>query len=521
VRRTALFSLLLLLVITAGATVRLVGISHGDPQWIWHPDVSKQAVVARAVYKGADNPYPFPAGDFKRRLYPYGTAVLLGRALRAAEGAGLIAVTPGTFPENDRWLWSRRLRLFAVTTYLAAVALVLAALYPVLGILPGVITGLLLVLEPLNSRFSHYGMNDVPLSGILLLSWVCSASMAGGGWRAALCSILGGALLGTGFAVKYQALIALLFPVVAWALLLRVRQGGRAAVSLLLFTPAFLAGAAFASPLLSEDPLLFLEQFRQFMHWQANILDGQTIEGSRLLRNTLWLLRFLATSWLWIFLPGLVWAFRRARRGGEEITMQALLVSALAFSVTLPLILVFSRDLMRASDLLFAVPFLIILSAFMVLRDGGFFGRGLLPAAVAAGVILLFAVVSVRDSASFGREDTRLQARRWCRDEISPGARILRDSYVLPIGLEGVREEKKRFLVDGKTVGRITRGKYDYVISSSLAQDRFLDPLSPFSSRETRELYGTMTDSLAVVALFEDRRLPFNNPTVTIYGVSP
>ena len=111
--------------------------------------------------------------------------------------------------------------------------------------------------------------------------------------------------------------MAILFPLVSWALLLKGRKYGAAAVSAALFIPAFLLAAAFAAPPLLEDPLHFLGQFRLFMGWQANILEGQETAGFRLLRNLLWLLRYTALSWLWVFLPGLVWSFRRLRRGGE------------------------------------------------------------------------------------------------------------------------------------------------------------------------------------------------------------
>ena len=136
----------------------------------------------------------------------------------------------------------------------------------------------------------------------------------------------------------------------------------------------------------------------------------------------------------------------------------------------------------------------------------------------AAGIVLvLFALTSLRDGLAFAREDTRLRARSWYSREITPGSRVIRDRYVLPVGRDGVKEVKQRFLLDEKTAERIAGGRYDYVIATSLAHDRFLDPLSPFSSPGMRERHERVFGGLPVAARFDDRRLPFNHPSVTVY----
>ncbi|MGH7818806.1 MAG: hypothetical protein ACREQ9_03460, partial [Candidatus Binatia bacterium] len=59
-------------VVAAGATVRWVGIDQGAPSLIFHPDVAKQAIVARAAYRGERSPTVYFRGDTAHRLYPYG-----------------------------------------------------------------------------------------------------------------------------------------------------------------------------------------------------------------------------------------------------------------------------------------------------------------------------------------------------------------------------------------------------------------------------------------------------------------
>ena len=67
-----------LLAVAAACAVRLTGITHGSPKWIFHPDVSKQAYFAGRVHAGEDNPRlladPMDEEGFQLTLSPYGTA---------------------------------------------------------------------------------------------------------------------------------------------------------------------------------------------------------------------------------------------------------------------------------------------------------------------------------------------------------------------------------------------------------------------------------------------------------------
>ena len=92
-----------------------MGIRHGAPHAIFHPDVPKQVLVARAVYKGHVDSRRLYHDDIRFTLYPYGTAAILGNALRAYS-----AVTGRDLDRVHRWQWALRLRYLAVALFLAA-----------------------------------------------------------------------------------------------------------------------------------------------------------------------------------------------------------------------------------------------------------------------------------------------------------------------------------------------------------------------------------------------------------------
>ncbi len=509
----------ILAILLASAALRLTGLRHGEPQWIFHPDVSKQVHVAMNIFSGKRNPVFYGEEDFQRRLYPYGTAVLLGTALRSAERAGVVSIDRGSFPENTRWLWSVRFRLFSVVLSLFAITVLLVFLSA--RIPPGalLLTGALLALDPLSVRYSHYGMNDVPLIAILLLAWLSSWKMACREGLHPFFTPLTGLLLGIGFGVKYQAVLGLLFPAAAMLPLLKKGRASAAVLSSVLLLGGFIAGAAAVSPVLRGDPLGFPSDLLRFMSWQADILGGQLPVSGKVSRNLAWIGRFSVQSGTILLLPGILWAAGRLFLRRHEGCERYLLLATLLFPLALAGLLVATRDIMRENDVMYAVPFLVMLTGFML---GGVHGRRrrLLLMGGAACLAVIFGVVSLRDSLAFARPDTRLAARQWCRERIGEGSVVLRDRYALPVDKEGVFEERFRFLVQPPASRKISAGEFDYLVSTSLSLERFFDPLSPFHSLDAQEVFREMEDTLPVLAVFRDRPLPFNQPTVTVYGNS-
>ena len=85
----------------AGLAVRMIGIHHGAPRYIWHPDVSKQVQMAIEAYSKTPNPREYFNDDVRLALYPYGSSILLAKAMQIrSELGGRAAVE-----KKDRWLW--------------------------------------------------------------------------------------------------------------------------------------------------------------------------------------------------------------------------------------------------------------------------------------------------------------------------------------------------------------------------------------------------------------------------------
>ena len=63
----------------------------------------------------------------------------------------------------------------------------------------------------------------------------------------------------------------------------------------------------------------------------------------------------------------------------------------------------------------------------------------------------------------------------------------------------------------------IEGGEFTHLISSSLAYGRYFDPLDPRYNEAHVAFYQGLEKHYKIVAVFEDRRLEFSNPTITVY----
>ncbi|MGH7855829.1 MAG: glycosyltransferase family 39 protein, partial [Candidatus Binatia bacterium] len=366
--------------------------------------------------------------------------------------------------------------MFSAVVFLGSVAAVTASLARCLGPWAALAGGLLLVLEPWGVQYAHYGMNDVPLTAMLLLAWLAAGGIARGSKTAPLHAAACGIALGLGFAIKYQALIGLVFPVLAGWSLWNGGRGKTLAGSAAIFVTTWLGGVLFGSPLLPEHAGYFVEEFPRFMAWQANITGKDLAFHEKAGRNVVWLVRFLLSGWMWMLLPGAGYAAVRLVRGGGSPQAQVWVGSGLAFVVTLTALLLVSRDFLRANDVLPILPFLILLSVLWLAEPCSLRRRAFMGLAAVA-LIGAFAATSLADAAAFSRPDTRGRARQWCRHNLKPKARLLRERYVLSVDRAGIGEVAFRDFSSEKTRRTIADGRYDVVITSSLAHGRYFDPL--------------------------------------------
>jgi hypothetical protein len=508
---------LVLAACASGVAVRLTGIRHGEPSYIYHPDVPKQVTVAQLAYRGVLD-LPARYGDrYDLSMYPYGTSVILGRCLRGFERAAApFGVRPERLLQRSRWEWALMLRRTGVVLFAASLLAVLLAEARRMGLMALGLTGILLALEPLSAQYGHYGMNDAPMAALLLAAWRVSARMAGERVRRPWASLAAGALVGLAFGVKYQAVLGLVFPMTAW--LLRRRDVRWLAASAAATAAGLLAGALFTCPQVA-DPGYFAAQFPRFLRWQADVTGEDLSVGRQVWLNVRLLARFGASTGFIVLLPAVAWgiAAARARRlpaGRRQLAASCALLLAAFLAVFVPF-----RDFIRSNDLLIALPFLVLLNGFMLddLSGRGRKARWFLAAAGAA-VALLWARVSSLDAAALARQDTRERAQAWCREHLPEGASVVREDYTLPVDRPDVKDRYQRLLAKGPAADAVRQGAYDAVIVSSLAFDRFFDRLSPYCDAEAQDFYRMVGREYRLRATFSDRPLEFAHPAVMIYG---
>lgn len=514
-RRRLTFGAVVLLVLVTGMTVRLIGIRHGAPDLIFHPDVSKQAALACAVFTGEKPLRKLFPSNYELTIYPYGSPVLTGR-LHRLFGA---APSSATGRAAVLWEWAVRLRYFSVVVFLATVGLLLLTRRPRPGPVPALLTGLLIVLEPLNAQLSHYGMNDVPMVSLLLLAWMSAGAMERERAAVPAWSFSAGFLLGLAFGVKYQAILGGVFLLVGWwGLWCRKGWLGMLA-SVCAAAAGFAVGIWLTMPLLVQDPGYFFQELPKFLSWQANILGEKLPLAEKALRNLRIMIGSLMAPPAWILVCGIAAGFLRPAGGAGSSPEWRQRFSALLFCAGLGTTLVAGRDFMRPNDVLPLLAFMTVLFGDVLTAPPS--GRGgkrlrelfMLGAMVA---VAAFATVTVRDSLALARTDTRERARDWCRAHLPSSAVVLLERYSLPSGRPDITEIEVRHLSQ-KVIGRLPDGRLaDHAVVNSFAHRRYLDRASPLFDESIAALYRDLEVEWEEVARFTDRELIHAQPEVRV-----
>jgi len=504
--------------VALGLAVRLIGLRHGEPDLIYHPDMAKQILVARSAYLG--NPDPrviYGAEDIRRSMYPYGTAVITAGLTR------LYAVVSGADPEaSGQFQWALRMRYLAVFVVLCSAAGVLLFMFYQTGPMAALLTGTLLCLEPVNAQFSHYGMNDVPLFSLLALSWVASGLMGREKASLPVFSLLSGLCAGIAFGIKYQGVLGLLFAGIAGLILLRRKGWKWAAPAALAVLGGFSCGALLTCPLLRSAPAYFFGAFPKFMSWQANILDRTIPLAGKLPRNTAAVAHLLWPSGHWLLVAGAAAAVVSAFSNRHVTEKNIPVFSASAFCALTLITVIGARDIIRANDLISLLGFLVLLSGYAIARAGQTRGKRralsrrvfvVLPAVLAGA----FFAISLLDARALARPDTQLLAAEWCRKHIPARSTVVRERYTMSPGRRDIEEYAVRYVCEAAVRGHIEAGRVDYVITSSLARDRFFDPYSPYCDKENQSVYNGITNRYESAAVFADRPLFYNQPRITVF----
>ena len=510
--------LFILIPLSLGLMVRLVGLRHGAPALVYHPDMAKQILVARSTYQGQSDPLTiYGAEDMRRCLYPYGTAVITGKLARLYS-----AVTGEDFGNDHRFLWALRMRYFTVTLFLAAVALVLLALFKTLGPVATVLTGALLCLEPITAQFSHYGMNDVPLLAMLMLSWIAAGMMARDKAFLPAFSLLSGLFAGLAFGIKYQGILGLIFPGVAVLALLRQKGWKWVAAAALCVAAGFLGGALLTCPLWVSAPSYFFRTLPEFMAWQANVMERPIPLSEKLPRNIAAVACMLWKQGHWLIVAGAVWAIASRFKVRRPADPGRPVLSAFLFCAVILSAMIGARDIIRPNDLILPTGFLILLCGSAIgkathpWKESGMCLR--YTCSLAAFVLTaVFLICSTRDALAFSRADTQLLAREWCRAHLPRQARVLRERYTMSIEREDIEEHAVRYLCESPASDHVEAGNVDFVIASSLAHNRFFDPRSPYYDEACQAFYSAISNRYERAAVFTDRPLIYGQPTITVY----
>ena len=472
---------------------------------VYHPDVAKQTLVAREVYHGTLDIRALFGDDYTKTLYPYGTAVMLGKAAK---------LFGGRLDEVHRWQWALRMRYVSVTLILLSAMMLLTALSKTLRPPYVLLAGMVLLSEPLNSQFSHYGMNDVPLAAFMLLTMAGSMLMPSEK-RFPAWSLISGLAAGAGFAVKYQGLLALAFPGLVWLWDLRKRPASSSIASAAAVAAGFFASSLALCPLLVKDPGYFFGTFGQFMSWQANIMELDATLAEKLGRNIPAAGRIFIMRGYVLALPLAAVALVQVWRSRKRTEIAAPALAALIVSIILMAAILGSRDIVRQNDLIPVIACLLCQPLAMIEEMGA-------RARTAATAILIvlasgFTVVSALDAAALRREDTRLTARDWCDSNLPGNLVVAYERYALPPTRGDLRVVSSKYLGDSASRRLIMDGAADVFITSSLAYQRFFDPYSPYFDRDTQAAYARLNETYRVAARFSDRPLLYAQPEITVY----
>jgi len=515
-KQTILQGLLWAILLLSGLALRWIGIRHGEAnRMVYHPDVAKQSLVAKWAAHGSSNIRKIFHDDFHKTLYPYGTDLLLSQAACTISAlTGKNCIDP-----PHRFYWALWLRYVSVACILLGTGTLIWVLRRRLGGKVAALVGILLLFEPINVQLSHYGMNDVPLLAFLFLTFAAALGMPGER-RFPTFSLLAGLAAGIGFAIKYQGILALIFPGVFWLFLLREKGPRWAVASLGAVGVGFLAGSLPLSPLLVHDPAYFFSTFPVFMNWQAHIM-GEAIPLGIKLRTNLYAMTSISLRHGYFLLWGAgIWAGIHAFRRRREPRIAAPILALLLFCGLLLLAMLFSRDLIRVNDLMPVFALLIVAAAFpaaeLLSRPRPVWQRMALLLPIVA-LSIAFLATCIQDSLALQRPDTRIRARQWCDANLPSNSVVVSEIYTLPPTRPDLTVHKVKYLAAPLVQNALRQEHVDILLTSSLASSRYFDRGSPFYSLEAQAAYRELSEKYTSLATFTDRRLYHAHPEITVY----
>ena len=431
----------MVLVILAGAGLRIAGIAHGLPL-IQHAD--EKHLVERAMIMGG--------GDLNPHFFDYPTLLIYANLLLdiglylAWRILGIVA-SPEEFAlrffsdPTPQYLLGR---LLSVAAGVASLVLVWNLGRRLASPRVGFLAASLLAFAPLHVFYSQIAKADIPmamfvvLAHLTLLRWLRTGANRDAVWS--------GVAMGLAAATKYNA--GLLGATLLVAVLLRRRREARSAVGVLTDRRLWAASGSALAAFLAVSPYVLMDSatfFADLRRVSAEVrYDEFGFEGIQ----SAWIHHLMVSLGqgfgllpLGLAVVGLAWMVRS--NPGEGLLL-------LVFPL-LTLLTIGTWHLAYARYALPVLPLLTIPAAVTLDRLAGSLSRArdVTTALLLAAVLALPAADSIRIARLFAGRNTRDAAREWIERRIPSGSVIAMDRYGPPLA-----EAPEAFLARQAALGR-------------------------------------------------------------------
>ena len=520
--------------------LRAWGIGWGMP-YAFHPDEDNYLPGAMGMLlKGDLNPHYFANPP----LLTYAVLAELFAYLKVGQLLGLLQ-TPMDVGLQLLVAPTPLYAMARMTSALAGTATVLVTYWiarRLFGGRVGLLSALLLAVAFLPVRDSHYAVNDVPATFLLMASFALAVSVyrlgdVGKGLvpfrtvapdrpaagdeplpyvtgRPWVPYLLSGLLLGLATATKYN--VGLGAAAIAAAHLLRYRSwagllDARSHLPLLAAAGAALGGFLLGNPYALLDYPAFIKGFTGQYGWAGDPYSTTDLSMALVIGRALW----VGAGPVVLVAAVLGLAVALARISRPALLLAAFPAAYLAFFLL-------KSELFYARFALPLIPFVAILAAYGAvalarrLPSGAIWRMG---AAVAVAALLVPSLVlSVKHDSLLGIEDTRLQLGRWIEENVPPGSRIAAEGYSY-LDSRGHKTGPKKLdyalsmpsSLKGGTLNSYRQEGYDYLVASSFVYGRY--QADPAVHDASIEFYRQLDRELPLAASFhpthDGSELPF------------
>jgi hypothetical protein len=336
-----------------------------------------------------------------------------------------------------------RLASACASTIVIVIAAALARLAFVGPLAPwmSALTAWLVALDVAQVQAAHFGTTDSMLVLALLALCMLAALYLRGDLASTTFVGLTGAILGLAIGLKVTAVLFALVP--ATAMLLRWRQCGLGRLCILALSGAALVVVFLV--LTSPHIVLYPSEFLATMKFEGDVVAGRADVFWTFQFRDAPLVLFAIAQMPWLhgpFVPGLGFAgilvllFQALRRQERAIPLLPAAVFAAVYYIYIcGLSAPFVRYLLPPAPLLIVAAVWIVNEITRPISGGGYSRKSgiVVGALLCASGLWCAAFTSV-----YAREDTRIQASRWLRQQIVPGSRILIEPHdnrlPLPVG---------------------------------------------------------------------------------------